>query len=105
MDNYDEVISSLYDGELDIDQTAKAIEQFSKDKNVSKKIALYGVISAAMQQEQANVVPFTNTKIYRNKTLWLSNGITAAASILLTVFFINHRALCKELNIKFCIAP
>jgi hypothetical protein len=38
MDNYDEVISSLYDGELDVDQTAKAIEQFSKNKNVSKKI-------------------------------------------------------------------
>ena len=90
MDNYDEVISSLYDGELDVDQTAKAIEQFSKNKNVLKKIALYGVISAAMQQEQANVVPFTNTKIHRNKTLWLSNGITAAASILLTVFFINQ---------------
>ena len=47
MDNYDEIISSLYDGELDGDSTSKAIELFSKDQNISKKIALYGVISAA----------------------------------------------------------
>jgi hypothetical protein len=89
MDNYDEIISSLYDGELDGDSTSKAIELFSKDQNISKKIALYGVISAAMQQEHANVVPITN-KISRNKALWLTNGMTAAASVLLTVFFINQ---------------
>ena len=90
MDNYDEIISSLYDGELDGDQTTKAIERFSKDQNISKKIALYGVISAAMQKEHANVVPITTNKISRNKALWLSNGMTAAASVLLTVFFINQ---------------
>ena len=89
MDNYDEIISSLYDGELDGDSTTKAIELFSKDQNISKKIALYGVISAAMQQEHANVVPITTNKILRNKALWLTNGMTAAASVLLTVFFIN----------------
>ena len=90
MDNYDEIISSLYDGELDGDSTTKAIELFSKDQNISKKIALYGVISAAMQKEHANVVPITTNKISRNKALWLTNGMTAAASVLLTVFFINQ---------------
>ena len=90
MDKYDEIISSLYDGELDNDQTEKAMRLLKDHKDLSKRVAMYGVISAAAKLEQANVVDINATKPYKNKVLWLSNGLTAAASVLLTVFFINQ---------------
>ena len=90
MDKYDEIISSLYDGELDNDQTEKAMGLLKDHKDLSKRVAMYGVISAAAKLEQANVVDINAKKLYKNKVLWLSNGLTAAASVLLTVFFINQ---------------
>ena len=37
-----------------------------------------------------NVLPIRNTNPNSNRILWFSNGLTAAASILLTVLFINQ---------------
>ena len=89
MDKYDEDISSFFDGELDQDSSEKSLSN-STDKRFKEKISMYGVISAAANLNNTNVVPIKNINLNKNRILWLSNGLTAAASILLTVLYINQ---------------
>ncbi len=89
MDKYDEDISSFYDGELDADSFEKSLSN-STNAGFKEKISMYGVISAAANLNDINVVPIKNSNSNNNKILWFSNGLTAAASILLTVLFINQ---------------
>ena len=89
MDKYDEDISSFYDGELDADSFEKSLSN-STNAGFKEKISMYGVISAAANLNNINVVPIKNSNPNSNKILWFSNGLTAAASILLTVLFINQ---------------
>ena len=89
MDKYDEDISSFYDGELDAESFEKSLSN-STNAGFKEKISMYGVISAAANLNNINVVPIKNSNPNSNKILWFSNGLTAAASILLTVLFINQ---------------
>ena len=89
MDKYDEDISSFYDGELDADIFEKSLSN-STNAGFKEKISMYGVISAAANLNNINIVPIKNSNPNSNKILWFSNGLTAAASILLTVLFINQ---------------
>ena len=89
MDKYEEDISSFFDGELDQDSFEKSLSN-STDKRFKEKISMYGVISAAANLNNTNVVPIKNINLNKNRILWLSNGLTAAASILLTVLYINQ---------------
>ena len=89
MDKHDEDISSFFDGELDQDSFEKSLSN-STDKRFKEKISMYGVISAAANLNNTNVVPIKNINLNKNRILWLSNGLTAAASIMLTVLFINE---------------
>ena len=89
MDKYDEDISSFYDGELDADSFEKSLSN-STNAGFKQKISMYGVISAAANPDNMNVLPIRNTNPNSNRILWFSNGLTAAASILLTVLFINQ---------------
>ena len=89
MDKYDEDISSFYDGELDADSFEKSLSD-STNAGFKEKISMYGVISAAANLNNINVVHIKNSNPNSNKILWFSNGLTAAASILLTVLFINQ---------------
>ena len=88
MDKYDEDISSFYDGELDADSFERSLSN-SSNIGFKEKISMYGVITAAANLNNTNVVPIGNTNS-NNNILWFSNGLTAAASILLTVLFINQ---------------
>lgn len=89
MDKFDENISSFYDGELDVDSFEKSLTN-STDKRFKDKISMYGVITAAANYNNTNVVPIKNHNSNNNRILWFSNGLTAAASILLTVLFFNQ---------------
>lgn len=89
MDKYDEDISSFFDGELDQDSFEKSLSN-STDKRFKEKISMYGVISTAANLNNTNVVPIKNINLNKNRILWFSNGLTAAASIMLTVLFINE---------------
>ena len=89
MDKHDVDISSFFDGELDQDSFEKSLSN-STDKRFKEKISMYGVISAAANLNNTNVVPIKNINLNKNRILWLSNGLTAAASILLTVLYINQ---------------
>jgi hypothetical protein len=89
MDKYDEDISSFYDGELDADSFERSLSN-STNIGFKEKISMYGVITAAANLNNTNVVPLGKTNSSNNNIIWLSNGLTAAASILLTVLFINQ---------------
>jgi len=90
MDKYDELISSLYDGELEGLDLDNSLEFLSDNKDIKDKISLYGVISAAANIDSNNIVSISGSHLNKKKVLWISNGLTAAASILLTVLFINQ---------------
>lgn len=90
MDKYDELISSLYDGELEGLDLDKSLEFLLDNKDIKDKISLYGIISASANIDSNNIVSISGSHLNKKKVLWISNGLTAAASILLTVLFINQ---------------
>ncbi len=93
MNEINEKLSALYDGELNIDELDELIEIVSKEKNLQKQISMYSLIGTAINHKSTNVVDIDSKNkgikgVFSN--LWVSNAITAAASILLTLAFINN---------------
>jgi hypothetical protein len=93
--NLEEKLSALFDGELDPFEMQNVLESVSKRKDLQKKLSYYGLISSALNQE--NDIK-TIDGLNRNNlsyNFWFSNGLTAAASILITLFFINQTDLSR----------
>ena len=85
-----EKLSALHDGELESSEIDELIDSVSKDTRLQKKLSFYSVMGMAANYESNNVVKIKSKKtknIFSN--LWLSNAMTAAASILLTLIFLN----------------
>ena len=85
-----EKLSALHDGELESSEIDELIDLVSKDTQLQKKLSFYSVMGMAANYESNKVVkikPKKTKNIFSN--LWLSNAITAAASILLTLIFVN----------------
>lgn len=85
-----EKLSALHDGELESSEIDELIDLVSKDTQLQKKLSFYSVMSMASSYESHKVVkikPKKTKNIFSN--LWLSNAMTAAASILLTLIFVN----------------
>ena len=85
-----EKLSALHDGELESSEIDELIDLVSKDTQLQKKLSFYSVMGMAANYESNKVVkikPKKTKNIFSN--LWLSNAMTAAASILLTLIFIN----------------
>ena len=85
-----EKLSALHDGELESSEIDELIDLVSKDTQLQKKLSFYSVMGMAANYESNNVVKIKSKKtknIFSN--LWLSNALTAAASILLTLIFLN----------------
>jgi len=90
MDNIEEKISALYDGELsdtDIDEVLLMIEN---DINLQNKLSKYALMSSAMKQQKNNVQSITSRRGSKKFNFWVSNSITAAATVLITFFAINQ---------------
>ena len=93
MNEINERLSALYDGELNIDELDELIEIVSKDKNLQKQISMYSLIGTALNHKSSKVIDIDVKKkgignIFSN--IWFSNAVTAAASILLTLMFVNN---------------
>ena len=93
MNEIKEKLSALYDGELNIDELDELIEIVSKDKNLQKQISMYSLIGTALNHKSSKVIDIDVKKkgtgnIFSN--IWFSNAVTAAASILLTLMFVNN---------------
>ena len=85
-----EKLSALHDGELESSEIDELIDLVSKDTQLQKKLSFYSVMGMAANYESNKVVKIKSKKtknIFSN--LWLSNAMTAAASILLTLIFVN----------------
>ena len=85
-----EKLSALHDGELESSEIDELIDLVSKDTQLQKKLSFYSVMGMAANYESNKVVKIKPKKIKNIfSNLWLSNAMTAAASILLTLIFIN----------------
>ena len=92
MNEINEKLSALYDGELNSSEVDELIVVISKEKRLQKQISMYSLIGAAVSQQSTNVTALDTKKNIKNafSNIWFSNALTAAASILLTLTFVNN---------------
>ena len=93
--NLEENLSALFDGELDPSEIQNVLKSVSERKDLQKKLSYYGLISSALNQDNPNEIFVNHNRNKPNYNFWLSNGFTAAASILITLFFINQAELSR----------
>ena len=86
--NIDEKLSALYDGELDANQIDEVLSMLDKDTNLQKKLSTYALMSSSININ--NVQSIKSYSKVKNYSFWFSNSITAAATVLLTLFTINQ---------------
>ena len=86
--NIDEKLSALYDGELDANQIDEVLSMLDKDTNLQKKLSTYALMSSSININ--NVQSIKSHSKVKNYSFWFSNSITAAATVLLTLFTINQ---------------
>jgi hypothetical protein len=93
MSDIKERLSALYDGELDSNDIDSVLEELEADNNLQKTLSLYSLIGLSLANEN-KVTDINDFKIEKNKNIftniWLSNTLTAAASIILTLFVVNY---------------
>ena len=90
MDNLEEKISALYDGELSDKEADEVLLMIDNDINLQNKLSKYALMTAAMKQQNKNVQLISSSKSDRKFNFWISNSITAAATVLITFFAINQ---------------
>ena len=90
MDNIDEKISALYDGELNDTEADEVLLMIENDINLQNKLSKYALMTAAMKQQKNNVQLISSSRSDRKFNFWISNSITAAATVLITFFVINQ---------------
>ena len=93
MSDIKERLSALYDGELDSNDIDSVLEELEADNNLQKTLSLYSLIGLSLANEN-KVTDINEFKVEKNKNIftniWLSNTLTAAASIILTLFVVNY---------------
>ena len=90
MNNIEEKISALYDGELSEAEVEKVLLLIDDDPKLQKKLSRYSLITASMNSEMNNVQSISSENKDRKLNFWISNTITAAATVLITFFAINQ---------------
>ena len=93
MNNIKEKISAMYDGELNSSEVDELIEVLNQNKDMQKQLSLYSLINVAANHHSNELNPIESIKkpfkeIFSN--IWFSNGLTAAATLLITLTFINY---------------
>jgi hypothetical protein len=90
MDNIEEKISALYDGELSEQEIDEVLLMVEKDSNLREKISKYGLLTSAVKYESNNIQSIIAKRKKLNFNFWLSNSITAAAAVMITFFSLNQ---------------
>ena len=96
MNNIKEKISAMYDGELDSSEIDELIEIVNNNKDMQKQLSLYSLINVAVNQGSSKLKPKTVHKhSFKNifSNVWLSNGLTAAATVILTLTSVSYTHL------------
>ena len=93
MSDIKEKISALYDGELDHNEIDDLLKIIDKDPSLQEELSLYSLAGLSIHHDKNNILSINSSNL-ENKSifsnLWFTNGLTAAASILLTLFIINN---------------
>ena len=93
MSDIKERLSALYDGELESNDIDSVLEELEADNNLQKTLSLYSLIGLSLANEN-KVTDINDFKVEKNKNIytniWLSNTLTAAASIIFTLFVVNY---------------
>ena len=90
MDSIEEKISALYDGELSDKETDEVLLMIENDINLQNILSKYALMSSAMWQQKNNVQSILSSKRSKKFNFWVSNSITAAATVFITFFVINQ---------------
>ena len=93
MNNIKEKISAMYDGELNSSEIDELIEIVNNNKVMQKQLSLYSLINVAVNKGSSILKPkIVHKDLLKNifSNVWISNGLTAAATVLLTLTFINY---------------
>ena len=90
MNNIEEKISALYDGELNDNEIDEVLLMIEKDPNLLEKISKYGLLTSKMKHKDNNIQSIFVKRKKTNFNFWLSNSITAAAAVLITFFSLNQ---------------
>ena len=90
MDSIEEKISALFDGELGDKETDQVLLMIENDINLQNKLSKYALMTAAMKQQKNNVQLISSSRSDRKFNFWISNSMTAAATVLITFFVINQ---------------
>ena len=90
MDNIEEKISAFYDGELSDTEANEVLLMIENDIDLQNKLSKYALMTAAMKQQKNNVQLISSSRSDRKFNFWISNSITAAATVLITFFVINQ---------------
>ena len=90
MSDIKEKISAFYDGELNLssEEIDELIIFINENPSLSEQISMMALTSAMNENEDSNLTSINAKKKDSNisyKNFWLSNSITAAATILLTL--------------------
>jgi len=92
MTDYNEKISALYDGELsstETDELLARIEDEGMQDQLKKYAQLSALIASGEQESKPSNITYIKFPDFFQYRPWLSNGMSAAAAVLLTVFLIN----------------
>ena len=101
MNYLDEKLSALFDGELDSNEIESVLEELHDNANLQNKISMYSLMSQAFNDDSnISYIPSSQQLIEakplrRSYRFWFANVTTAAASILLTLFFMNFDTLSR----------
>ena len=100
MSDIKEKISAFYDGELNL--SSKEIDELiifiNENPSLSEQISMMALTSAMNESEDSNLISINAKKKDLNisyKNFWLSNSITAAATILLTLTVVTNFDLSR----------
>ena len=89
-----EKISAFYDGELKESEINDLIEIINENKDLQKKLSIYNLIEYASNYNIKNTKYLNTKKIHIKDILfnkvWISNALTAAATVLLTLTVTNN---------------
>ena len=95
MSDIKEKISAFYDGELNLssEEIDELIIFINENPSISEQISMMALTSAMNENEDSNLTSINAKKKDSNisyKNFWLSNSITAAATILLTLTVVTN---------------
>lgn len=95
MDKHKERLSALFDGELNEVESNEVLALLESEPSLQKELTDYALIHSAMKHEDSEVISIDSKKKFMDSNIWLTNGLTAAASILVTVLILNQGSFSR----------